>query len=63
MLYGILLIVIGILILKIYRDHNKIKKISRQVNQVLFQQSDLYVQQFQEGELSILESEIGESSL
>ncbi|MBS5112332.1 MAG: HAMP domain-containing histidine kinase [Coprobacillus cateniformis] len=58
MLYGILFIIIGILILKIYRDHHKIKKISRQVNQVLFQQSDLYVQQFHEGELSILESEI-----
>ncbi|MFR7590727.1 MAG: sensor histidine kinase [Longibaculum sp.] len=58
MLSIILVIIIGVLSWYIYNQHKKIKTISKQVNHVLFQQSDLYVQQFYEGQLSILESEI-----
>ncbi|MEG0451554.1 MAG: HAMP domain-containing sensor histidine kinase [Coprobacillus sp.] len=54
----ILLIVIIILCYMIYRKEKRIKFISKQVNEILFQQKDLYVRQYKEGSLSILESEI-----
>lgn len=53
-----LVLVILILSVKIYIKDKNIKKISMQVNQILFQQKDLYVKEFKEGNLSILESEI-----
>lgn len=57
MIYG-LFIIIGILIYIIIKKEYKIKKISQQVNEILFQQKDFYVQQYEEGNLSLLESEI-----
>ncbi|WP_028042608.1 sensor histidine kinase [Candidatus Stoquefichus massiliensis] len=53
-----LILVIIILSVKLYMKNKHIKEISEQVNQILFQQKDLYVKQFKEGNLSILESEI-----
>lgn len=53
-----LIAVIIILSIKLYMQNEHIKEISEQVNQILFQQKDLYVKQFKEGNLSILESEI-----
>lgn len=47
-----------ILLIYIYQIKQKIKNISYQVNQVLFEQKDIYVQKYQEGTLSILETEI-----
>lgn len=54
----ILFIIIIILIFIIYRKEKRIKDISKQVNEILFNQKDLYVKQYKEGSLSILESEI-----
>lgn len=58
MIYICLFIIIFLLLLKIYKTEIKIKKISKQVNDVLFQQKDIYIQEYYEGSLSILESEI-----
>lgn len=54
----LLIIIIVVLLYKIYSDHQKIKKISSQVNTILFQQTDIYKQYYKEGSLSILENEI-----
>lgn len=54
----ILLIIIIILLAIIINKEKKIKNISQQVNEVLFQQKDIYVKYYKEGNLSILESEI-----
>lgn len=53
-----LIMIILILGWTLYQKNQNIKKISKQVNDVLFQQKDLYIQNFKEGSLSILESEI-----
>lgn len=53
-----LVVIIVILGWKLYLKNRQIQKISKQVNEVLFQQKDLYIQQFKEGNISILESEI-----
>lgn len=58
MLYIILIFIIIYLLIYIYKSNHKIKIISEQVNQVLFEQKDIYIQNYQEGSLSILESEI-----
>lgn len=58
MLYILFIIIILYLLFYIYKNNQKIKKISYQVNQVLFEQKDIYVQNYMEGSLSILESEI-----
>lgn len=54
----ICIIIIFILVYLIYQKEKKIKNISKQVNEILFQQKDLYVKTYYEGSLSILESEI-----
>lgn len=53
-----LILIIIVLSVKLYNKNKHIQEISEQVNQILFQQKDLYVKQFKEGNLSILESEI-----
>lgn len=60
MIYICLLLVI-ILVIFIYqyiKKDKQIKRISQQVEQVLYQQKDIYVQYYHEGSLSVLESEI-----
>ena len=54
----ILLLIIMVLLLMILRQNHRIKNISEQVNHVLFEHQDMYVQQYKEGQLSILESDI-----
>lgn len=58
MIYLILIIIIILLLIYIYKKDKKIKLISKQVNDILFEQNHFYIQQYQEGALSILESEI-----
>lgn len=53
-----LFIIIIILIIILFRQNQKIKNISQQVNHILFEHQDMYVQQYKEGQLSILESDI-----
>lgn len=60
MIYICLLLVI-LLVIFIYqyiKKDKQIKRISQQVEQVLYQQKDIYVQYYHEGSLSVLESEI-----
>lgn len=54
----ILLFLLIILGYRLYLQEKKIKHITKQVNEVLFQQKDYYIQYYQEGTLSLLESEI-----
>lgn len=56
--YMILIAIIIILIIKMINKERKIKKISQQVNEILFQQKNIYIQNYREGSLSVLESEI-----
>lgn len=54
----ILLFLLIILGYRLYSQEKKIKHITKQVNEILFQQKDYYIQHYQEGTLSLLESEI-----
>ena len=58
MIIGILILIILLLVIVIYKREKKIKNISKQVNDILFQEKNLYIQQYKEGSLSILENEI-----
>lgn len=58
MIYILLIIIIVFLLLRMYQKDKKIKNISVQINEILFQQKDLYQQIYQEGSLSLLENEI-----
>lgn len=53
----LIFIIIG-LCLYIYNQKQKIQHISQQINHILFQQDDFYIQKYKEGILSILESDI-----
>lgn len=56
--YIVLIVIIIILIIKMINKERKIKKISQQVNEILFQHKNIYIQNYREGSLSVLESEI-----
>ncbi len=57
MIYILLIIIIGLLFY-IFDQKRKLKKITKQVNQVLFHQNELYISHFKEGQLSVLENVI-----
>ncbi len=57
MIYILLIIIIGLLFY-IFDQKTKLKKITKQVNQVLFHQNELYISHFKEGQLSVLENVI-----
>ena len=50
--------VIGGLCYYIHQQNKKIISISKQINDILFQHNDFYIQKYKEGNLSILESDI-----
>lgn len=53
----LIIIIIALIICMIYKE-KQIKQISQQVNAILFQQKDIYIPYYKEGNLSFLESEI-----
>lgn len=57
MIYILLMIIVGLLFY-IFDQKRKLKKITKQVNQVLFHQNELYISHFKEGQLSVLENVI-----
>ena len=57
MIYILLIIIIGLLFY-IFDQKRKLKQITKQVNEVLFHQNELYISHFKEGQLSVLENVI-----